>query len=473
MSAPDWKHWDLDDGIVRESTPEPNRIILWRPGARDGSYQYWDRIGNVARAEVTVQEGLCATSATFIRARQKTRGLFSKLLPKFGGAEGRSWTLPNGEIAEQCGDRRTDLMLVWAEDESQPIDESRIKAQWPQSQGLERIGKNLFLVLGVEQKIAKPAPPEPPPQACPRAQAEELLAAARRSGDKSREATALADLGIVYRSEGDPQRASMYLEQALALVRQLGDRSKEVDILGNLGLAMLGIGQFAGKALEMFQQELNMAREAGNRFAEKTALDHLGLAYASLRDPGRALPFFDQALAIAQQVGDAQHMANLLWQQAIQFAELGQRDQAIARGQATVDLLRHQGKPQADWFADHLRKFQMGEAGVWLGGSTFDGSPEAYLGGSVVASVMAGASPATGQATGPGLLRMAFSATKAMAKFLGSGMKTSPPDVARKRIETCNACEHHTGLRCRICGCFTNVKTKMLYEQCPVGKWPA
>jgi hypothetical protein len=68
---------------------------------------------------------------------------------------------------------------------------------------------------------------------------------------------------------------------------------------------------------------------------------------------------------------------------------------------------------------------------------------------------------------------MAFTATKAMANFIGSGMKPASADVQKTRLDVCRACEHHTGLRCRICGCFTSVKVKMTHEQCPIGKWPA
>jgi hypothetical protein len=67
---------------------------------------------------------------------------------------------------------------------------------------------------------------------------------------------------------------------------------------------------------------------------------------------------------------------------------------------------------------------------------------------------------------------MAMSATKAMAGFVGSGFKTTSPEVQQKRLQTCAVCEHHTGLRCKICGCFTNVKSRMLHEDCPIGKWP-
>jgi hypothetical protein len=51
-------------------------------------------------------------------------------------------------------------------------------------------------------------------------------------------------------------------------------------------------------------------------------------------------------------------------------------------------------------------------------------------------------------------------------------MKTSPAELAKQRIIVCASCEHHTGVRCRVCGCFTTVKSKMLHERCPLGKWP-
>jgi hypothetical protein len=67
---------------------------------------------------------------------------------------------------------------------------------------------------------------------------------------------------------------------------------------------------------------------------------------------------------------------------------------------------------------------------------------------------------------------MAVSAAKAMAKFLGSGFKVVPDEVYRKRLQTCAVCEHHTGVRCRLCGCFTNAKAWLPHEDCPIRKWP-
>jgi hypothetical protein len=181
---------------------------------------------------------------------------------------------------------------------------------------------------------------------------------------------------------------------------------------------------------------------------------------------------------LARLVGDRMQAANLLWYQGIQHAELGQRDLAIAKAEESIELFKAMGRPQAAWYGSHLQKYRMGlyEQAPAATGAGVNLSPQSYLGGAIVASVMPGG-PAQGQSasqpnSGPGLLRMAMSATKAMATFIGSGMKATPPDLQQKRIQTCMACEHHTGMRCKICGCFTNVKSRMLHEDCPIGKWP-
>jgi tetratricopeptide (TPR) repeat protein len=238
-------------------------------------------------------------------------------------------------------------------------------------------------------------------------------------------------------------------------------------------MALLGVGQ-APRALELLEQELAFARAANDRFAEKAALDHLGLAHSGLRDPARAMTFFYPALALARELGDRKHEAEILWYLAIQLAELGQREQAIAQAQAAVDFLTATGKPQAAWFAHHLLQYRSSANGAGLGEAPpTAASPQAMFGGSITTNFWT--TPAAPQHTtsNPGLLRMAFSAAKSMAKFLGSGFKTASPAIQQQRLQTCAACEHHTGVRCRLCGCFTNLKARMAHEECPIGKWSA
>ena len=169
----------------------------------------------------------------------------------------------------------------------------------------------------------------------------------------------------------------------------------------------------------------------------------------------------------------------MLWYLAIQHAALGQRDQAVADAEAAVALFERRGKPQAAWFARHLQAYRANESGTDLGGATIDrtAAPVPSLPGGVFvpgaweAQLTAPAAAPTMAVSGPRLLDMALSATAAMASFLGSGLKTTPPEVREKRLQTCAACEYHTGLRCRVCGCFTGAKAAMAHEECPIGKW--
>jgi hypothetical protein len=230
MSLPTWRNVPLEPGVLREPIPDNNRITLWVPRGREGRYQYWERVSNLARADVTVECSVCATAATSIRMRQPLGGLLGKLFRRFRNTGGdRTWTLPNGAAAEQCGERDAGLLLAWADDETRPLDETRIRSRWPGSERVEKLEQNLFLVGGVASPAAESGPVAALPKEVEAQLADAALAAARRTGDRRGEASALTDLGIAHLRQGNAARAAALLEEALALARQLGDPSLESD----------------------------------------------------------------------------------------------------------------------------------------------------------------------------------------------------------------------------------------------------
>jgi tetratricopeptide (TPR) repeat protein len=485
MNQPNWLDFPLQESILREPSPDRGRIVLWVPADRDASFQYWDRVSNAARAEITIEDGLGSTAASLIRARRRVGSLFGRIWSRLGSAhQKRRFVLPNGMAVDQCGERQNDLLLVWSDANGGMIDEARILSRWPQAKRTQKLGEGLFLVSGLESRDVGPEAARDQTELAAdkntRAHAEAMLAAARKAGARDKQATALTDLGVLALNEGDHQGAIASFENALAIARELGDANRECDVIGNLGMAMLSTRQ-PERARVLFERALAHARGSGDPFAEKITLERMGIASWSLRDFHGALSWFEQALVLARRFGDRHQEANLLWHQGIQYAELGQREPAIARAEESVALFRALGRPQAASYGAYLQKYRIGAvddpAVASAMGVTVSRSPQAYLGGSMVASVMAGQSAAEPQSTsptsGPGLLRMAMSATKAMAGFVGSGFKTAPAELQRKRQRACAGCEHHTGVRCRICGCFTNVKSTLLHEDCPIGKWPS
>jgi tetratricopeptide (TPR) repeat protein len=298
----------------------------------------------------------------------------------------------------------------------------------------------------------------------------------RQAGDRPGEATALTDLGIAAYNRGDITQALAQFEQALALARDLGKPACESDVLGNLALAALAAGQ-PERAQQCLEQELVFIRAAGNRFAEKLALERLGTVHACRGGLPAAIALLNEALTLARTLGDRQHEADLLWHLAIRHAEVGQRDQALAHAQTAVDLLQQLGKPQATVYADHLQRYRLGESAAGLTGTgearpsgSSDGSPGISLVTTVATAPFVPESIAP--PASPTLLRMALTAAKALTEFVGSGLQTASAEVRQKRLRVCAACPHFTGLRCRVCGCFTSVKARLPHEDCPLGQWP-
>jgi tetratricopeptide (TPR) repeat protein len=471
MKIPSGPDLVLHDGILPERGAEADRLVLWLCGRLEDGFQHWERVSSVPRATVAVEHDLCTVPAIGMNARQRIRGFLGKLI---SGQRRRAheWRLPNGAAAEEYGERQADLILVWPVNPADALDVTNLRLRWPEAKRLQQLGRNLFLVSAVrsippppKQETELPVPP--PSSPCQlRRPAEQRLVLARQAGDARAIATALTDLGIVVLRQEDPYRAVPLLEEALPLVRQIGDRSWECDVLSNLGLALLAVGQVP-RAQELFQEEHALAQTAGDLFAKKIALDNLAQAAADLRDFASALTFTEQALAIAGELGDRRHEADLCWFAALQHAEAGERDRAIQMAQAAVAIMEKIKKPHAAWFADHLRRYRE-EADVILTKIPVSAVPQAPV--TFVASAWPTPAP---ENQGPGLLRMAKSATQAMLAFLGSGFQTVPVATQQQRLKVCTDCEHHTGLRCRLCGCFTGAKSRLPFERCPVGKWPA
>src|SRR5437588_222065 len=82
---------------------------------------------------------------------------------------------------------------------------------------------------------------------------------------------------------------------------------------------------------------------------------------AFLGDWTRALAWLEEALRCTRGLKDQRQEAELLWQQAICYAELGELNTAVRCGSAAVQLLQHENHPQTAWFVENLRRFRSGE----------------------------------------------------------------------------------------------------------------
>jgi tetratricopeptide (TPR) repeat protein len=309
----------------------------------------------------------------------------------------------------------------------------------------------------------------------PRRQAQVLLTAARQTGDQRRELMALTDLGIAFWRSQRFEDAVKTLSEALTLAQQLGERSIQGDVLGYLGMACRAVGD-PRRGLECLEQAIICARECADRYAENIALQHLGDFHDAQEDFVRASAAYVDALALSRALGYRQHEAKLLWALAIQHAERGQPDQACAMAQATLDLSKELDNAYVEFLADRLRQFRADglPASLRLPDETSAARFSASMSPNAGGAVPAVEAPAPNQATQePSVAQLGLTATKALATFIGSGLKMVSEEVRQERLQICATCEHHTGMRCRLCSCFTSAKTRLPHQECPIQKWPA
>jgi tetratricopeptide (TPR) repeat protein len=473
MIGLDSRDLNVDEGVLVEDNPADGGTIWWLPDGDDDEFRYWVRVATTLPLRVAAGDGMHLAPARAGRFKQRREPASAEnLSAKSGVVAVEPAVLPTGESVERCGQERTDLFLIRATGEQGRLNEERIRERWPAADAVREVGSGLFLVSGLPSADAD-GEKDAALLECPRARAEQLLSSARTAGNRRAEASVLTDLAVMSMNDGDSRHALDRLKEALAITRELADQNGEADVVGNFGILSLTLDD-PGLASQLFERELAFARAGNDRFAEKTALEHLGLARSRLGDRLRALEFFDKALALARAAGDRQHETVLLWQQAVQYAEKGERAQAVALASSAVAVARRLDAPQADLLAAHLQRYsEGGETGL------APTTPErlAVIGASIVVGAATYGSEAPAQTAsdnqGPGLLRKGLSAARSVTRFLTSGLKLTDSESLHKRLEACSACEHHTGLRCKVCGCFTNVKTRMAGETCPAGKWLA
>jgi tetratricopeptide (TPR) repeat protein len=114
------------------------------------------------------------------------------------------------------------------------------------------------------------------------------------------------------------------------LLGRLTDLDLRVGNLHSLGDACYALGQVE-RAIRLYDDALAIAREIGDRWNEGVQLSHLGLAYHSLGQFERAIKLYEEALAIAREIGDR-------WNEGVQLGYLGWAYRVVGQVERAVKL---------------------------------------------------------------------------------------------------------------------------------------
>ena len=129
------------------------------------------------------------------------------------------------------------------------------------------------------------------------------LRAARRSGDRSAEATALTHLGFIEWERSRFRRAGDYQKQAHALFRSLGDKVGQARTLHRLALVERITGHYE-QAYTHSKQVLALCRESGEQLGQARALHSMGALFLAQGQYPEARGYLRESLALLEELSD-------------------------------------------------------------------------------------------------------------------------------------------------------------------------
>ena len=129
------------------------------------------------------------------------------------------------------------------------------------------------------------------------------LAATRHSGDRTGEATALNQLGWVYRQQGRWTEAESAHRESLSLWQAIGDRRGEGNTLKHLG-RMFQLRGRLDESSAVCEQALALLRTAGDSVGEAKTLAYLANIHRFQQRWDVAVEVYQEALAISRRIGD-------------------------------------------------------------------------------------------------------------------------------------------------------------------------
>jgi DNA-binding SARP family transcriptional activator/Flp pilus assembly protein TadD len=197
------------------------------------------------------------------------------------------------------------------------------------------------------------------------------LDAARSTGDRTAEATALNQIGIIDAEQGRYQQAADHHGQALGLFRAAGDRAGEARALSNIGVDETQLGRYE-QAADHQREALAIRRDLGNRLGEARALSNLGFTERLRGSYQEAAGHYQQSLDLFREIGDRQGEAWSLAQLGVIDLRLGSYQHSAGYLQPALAMFRDMGHAASE--AECL--IRLGE--VYLGIGRYEHATENF-----------------------------------------------------------------------------------------------
>jgi tetratricopeptide (TPR) repeat protein len=155
-----------------------------------------------------------------------------------------------------------------------------------------------------------------------------------------------ADIGWMHVTAGDFDEALPLLRTAADMSHSIGDTDSEILHVGNLGFGLARSGD-ENDGFAVLDRATTLARDAGKRERLLWLLRQQGFWYKERRD-SRALPFLEEAIVLAEEMGDLSLAADLSFDAGKVYRDTGQFEPALEYRLRGVRILDALGKPSPE-----------------------------------------------------------------------------------------------------------------------------
>jgi len=146
-------------------------------------------------------------------------------------------------------------------------------------------------------------------------------------------------MGIVFSRKGDFGKSIEYYLKALKIMEELNDKRSIVGAFSNIGSTYAFQGNFE-KALEYFQQSLKTVEELNDKQAIGVCLGNIGYIYFHQKDYEKAIEYFQQSLNIGKEEGDKRQMTTGLNNIGFVYRTQGKYEEAMDYSMQALEINR-------------------------------------------------------------------------------------------------------------------------------------
>ncbi|MFX1446177.1 MAG: tetratricopeptide repeat protein [Promethearchaeota archaeon] len=157
-----------------------------------------------------------------------------------------------------------------------------------------------------------------------------ILQLAKKSQNKSNEASALNNIATIYDIQGNYPEAIKHFEAAFQIFEQIGNLGEKATALSNIGTIYKKHGNYP-EALKRFEETLQINEQLGNQRGKAIVLENIGMTYSLQEKYPEALQRLGEALKIYEQLGDLKGKAFNLIESGDIFRKQGNYPEALQR----------------------------------------------------------------------------------------------------------------------------------------------